>query len=197
MNYKNAYDYWQRQRGGFDSESIDAVVRGAISTPQLPFTPNVDHSFVGELGRGGGGGGTATAAAASSTTSNSAGNMLFLQLTVEDLGICLPLVNDSSQQTSSGTHLPSRERMSTNNATGGTLGGGGGGGGNANTMSSFASTLPEGVGSGGPDAADDGAIPGGAGGLASSTSSVVVTLESTQISACSTMAKGVVSKGRH
>ena len=34
-----------------------------------------------------------------------------------------------------------------------------------------------------------------AGGLSSSSSSVVVTLESTQISACSTMAKGVVSKG--
>ena len=141
MNYKNAYDYWQRQRAGFDGEIID-VVRGVGST--FAFSPNSEDSFERESPSFG-----------VSNSGVSGGGNMFPQLTVDDLGICLPLVNDQQQQRSSSTHLP-RDKSN-------------------NPASSFSATLDAdpgssvGGGAGMAGGQDDGTIP--AGGM-SSTSSV-------------------------
>ena len=202
MNYKNAYDYWQRQRAGFDGEAIDAVVRGVGST--FAFSPYSEdrfesyellhrhqHHLLPLLSRSSASSyyfsfpcSSTSSASFTSPTNNvrlvghthrrtiysssivflnsferespsfgvsssgirggrggasGGGNMLFLQLTVDDLGICLPLVNDQQQQRFSSTpHIP-REKTNQNNP-----------------MSSFSNTLD----------ADPGGSVGGAAGMA-------------------------------
>ncbi|KAL8597089.1 hypothetical protein ACOMHN_008162 [Nucella lapillus] len=62
LNYKNAYEYWTEQRMGLNTEVLTATRQVMDKLPQM----------------------APTAAAASFTT-------LFLQLTVDDMGICVPL----------------------------------------------------------------------------------------------------------
>ncbi|GAB6024106.1 hypothetical protein CHUAL_008817 [Chamberlinius hualienensis] len=66
LNYKNAYEYWNEQRSSLNKEVLTATQQVFEKVP--PLTQLGSHSI----------------------------SMLFLQLTVDDLGICLPLTPHAS-----------------------------------------------------------------------------------------------------
>jgi len=72
LNYKNAYEYWTEQRFALNKEV-------QIATQQLFFKLPLS------------GGQPPTAAAAATAAPTSEHGTLFLQLTVDDLGVCLPM----------------------------------------------------------------------------------------------------------
>ena len=86
---------------------------------------------------------TTSTTTATTTTATPAGNMLFLQLTVEDLGICLPLVSD---QQANAAHPAPRDKLLSDGGAGNNNSPGVGTGAGFHPVSSFASTLPDGVG---------------------------------------------------
>lgn len=137
LNYKNAYDYWTEQRGGGWSNISDTIAAGPVDRLLLD---NRLGQLAGQIGSATGIGGGAP---------SSALGTLFVQLTVDDMGICMPL--NTAPGGGSGT-------------TGGMvwMGGGGRGG--------VTSSEPE------------------------TCSAVVVTLENSSISACSS--GSLVSKGK-
>jgi len=75
LNYKNAYEYWTEQRLALNRE-VQAATHQLLQ--KLPIG---GHQYQHA---------TATTTAAAETPRTATGT-LFLQLTVEDLGICLPM----------------------------------------------------------------------------------------------------------
>lgn len=137
LNYKNAYDYWTEQRGGGSWNNLaETLVSGPVDRLLL------DHKLsqlTGQFGNSG--------------TAPSALGTLFLQLTVDDMGICMPL----------------------NTAPGGGSGGGG---------------VPTGT----PWMTSGGGGRGATSSEPETCSAVVITLENSSISACSS--GSLVSKGK-
>lgn len=130
LNYKNAYDYWTEQRGGWINEADKLDKLGQLTSQLGVGTPSL--------------------------------GTLFLQLTVDDMGICMPL---NTQQVISG---------------GNSMGGGNSGG----KCTSGPGCCSDGEGVGGNRHASE----------PETCSAVVVTLENSSISACSS--GSLVSKGK-
>ena len=84
LNYKNAYDYWTEQRSGWMKETASALIPDKI--PQL-------GNLTSQLG---------------------APNLgtLFLQLTVDDMGICMPLNTAPCNWSAGGRHVSEPETCS-------------------------------------------------------------------------------------
>ena len=130
LNYKNAYDYWTEQRGGWINEADKLDKLGQLTSQLGVGTPSL--------------------------------GTLFLQLTVDDMGICMPL---NTQQVISG-------------------GGNSMGGGNSGGKGPGPGSCSDGEGGGGNRHASE----------PETCSAVVVTLENSSISACSS--GSLVSKGK-
>lgn len=134
LNYKNAYDYWTEQRGGWINEADKLDKLGQLTSQLGVGTPSL--------------------------------GTLFLQLTVDDMGICMPL--NTQQVTGNSTWMgDGRAKSGTGSRTGSCSAGGGGASGGTNR----------------PNASEP-----------ETCSAVVVTLENSSISACSS--GSLVSKGK-
>ncbi len=83
LNYKNAYDYWTEQRGGFMKETVSG---GSSNVPDKAPQQGPNMNIGSQLG---------------------APNLgtLFLQLTVDDMGICMPLNTAPCSWIGGGRHL--------------------------------------------------------------------------------------------
>ena len=87
LNYKNAYDYWNEQRSSLTKEVLTATQQVIEKVPQFPSFPTGMNGL-----------GSSSAVGGEPPRTN-----LFLQLTVNDLGVCLPLnpVSTVNQQVDS------------------------------------------------------------------------------------------------
>lgn len=81
LNYKNAYDYWAEQRGGWIKET-------PLVPDKLPLGNITSQLGAQQLGT------------------------LFLQLTVDDMGICMPLNTAPCTFTATGRHTSEPETCS-------------------------------------------------------------------------------------
>lgn len=80
LNYRNAYDYWNEQRASLNKEVLTATQQVFEKVPQFAnLGPNLTSSV------------SSSSAGGSARTSSAPRSNLFLQLTVDDLGVCLPL----------------------------------------------------------------------------------------------------------
>ena len=84
LNYRNAYERWDEQRRALNSEILEAT-QSVISQT----TPLVMPSSSGVGGADGGSG----------------GSTLFLQLTVNDIGVCIPLTPSYAVSNSNADNL--------------------------------------------------------------------------------------------
>ena len=89
LNYKNAYEYWNEQRLALNKEVQHATQH------VLDKLPNESGNVAGSSSGIGVHPAASTASAATTTGASSPATTLFLQLTVEDLGICLPMMSYS------------------------------------------------------------------------------------------------------
>lgn len=71
LNYRNAYERWDEQRRALNSEILEATK--SVISQTTPLVMSSASSVGGAIGGGGG------------------GSSLFLQLTVNDIGVCIPL----------------------------------------------------------------------------------------------------------
>ena len=95
LNYKNAYEYWNEQRLALNKEVQTATQQVFDKLPISSINPSASTSAT-SFNPMGAGPGTGPGPSAGTPLSGAAGGQaalgtLFLQLTVEDLGICLPM----------------------------------------------------------------------------------------------------------
>ena len=82
LNYKNAYEYWNEQRLALNKET-QAATNQVLEVPRRAFsaaTSNISQGLSATFNPG-----------ASQAQATAALGTLFLQLTVDDLGVCLPM----------------------------------------------------------------------------------------------------------
>ena len=96
MNYKNAYEYWNEQRLALNKEVQTATQQVMDKLPLGSINPTATTAIPPTGGTAGTG--PQASAAGAGTPLGGAGSggqpalgTLFLQVTVEDLGICLPM----------------------------------------------------------------------------------------------------------